>query len=73
MLPFLLRKCGYSIFSYFGLTMLSIFPQLVFDLIRLVLWVLKEGENAADFSQDNFGSIRFIGFAMLSIFPQNMF
>ena len=47
------------------------FSQKLFDLTRLVLLGIKERENAANFSQENFGSIRFInfGFTMLSILP----
>ena len=48
-----------------------------FDLIRLALWGIKEGENAANFSQEHFGSIWFInlGFTWqhaVHVCPQNI-
>ena len=52
--------------------MLSIFPPKMFDLVWLALSGIKEGENAANLSQENVWLYSIINFGkMLSIFPQN--
>ena len=74
MLPIFLKKVWlYSIYQFWQNAVH--FSLNIFDLTRLVLSGIKEGENAANVSQENFGSIRFInfGFTMLSILPTNFY